>query len=264
LHYIAAGDVYQVNLAQPFVAAGDGDAAALFATLQERYPMPFAAYVDAGDFAVVSHSPESFLVVEDDRVSTFPIKGTRKRVDDESASTIRAALQSDPKERAEHVMIVDLERNDLGRVCRPGSVEVAELLQVHEYPFLAHMISHVRGRLRPKISLPELLLATFPGGSITGAPKIRAMQIIEELEPCARGVYTGAMGWTDLRGSSRFNLAIRTAVIDAGKLTYWAGGGIVADSDPEREYQETLLKSHAFFRALTPLAEQEWVALAGY
>jgi para-aminobenzoate synthetase component 1 len=262
LRYVAAGDVYQVNLAQPFLAGAVGaDAASLFAALQARYPMPFAAYVDAGDFVAVSHSPECFLAVEDDRVSTFPIKGTRETFAGDSA-LVAADLRSDAKERAEHVMIVDLERNDLGRVCRPGSVEVAEFERVQAYPFLAHMISHVRGRLRPNVSLPELVQATFPGGSITGAPKIRAMEIIEELEPRARGLYTGAIGWTDLYGASRFNLAIRTAVLAGNRLTYWAGGGIVADSDPEREYEETWLKSRAFFRALASSAGEECRAAA--
>ncbi|OFV88274.1 MAG: hypothetical protein A3J75_01005 [Acidobacteria bacterium RBG_16_68_9] len=251
LEYIAAGDVYQVNLAQQFTAAGNlADGVPLFARLQQDYPMPFAAYVDGGDFVAVSNSPECFLRVDGDLVSTFPIKGTRAAGNGRGDPLAHAdGLAQSPKEQAEHIMIVDLERNDLGRVCRTGSVEVAELAKVRSYPLLQHMISHVRGRLRPDTSLPELIRATFPGGSITGAPKIRAMQIIEELEPQPRGLYTGTIGWTDLHGNSRFNLAIRTAVLTTGGLTYAAGGGIVADSDAEREYAETLLKSEAFFRA---------------
>jgi para-aminobenzoate synthetase component 1 len=248
LAYIAAGDVYQVNFAQPFVATGGcGDGRALFARLRRDYPMPFGAYVDGGDFVLVSNSPECFLDVDGEAVATFPIKGTRALA---GAVGQAGGLDSDPKERAEHVMIVDLERNDLGRVCRPGSVEVVTLGGVRRYPLLLHMESHVRGRLRPGVSLPDVIRASFPGGSITGAPKVRAMEIIEELEPAARGLYTGAVGWSDLSGRSRFNLAIRTAVLTGEQLTYWAGGGIVADSDPEREYEETLLKSTAVFRAL--------------
>jgi para-aminobenzoate synthetase component 1 len=250
--YIAAGDVYQVNFAQPFVAAGGcGDGRGLFARLRRDYPMPFGAYVDAGDFVLVSSSPECFLDLDRDTVATFPIKGTRA-----GAPGAVQALNTDPKERAEHVMIVDLERNDLGRVCRPGTIEVVTLGGVRRYPLLYHMESHVRGRLRTGTSLPDVVRATFPGGSISGAPKVRAMEIIEELEPAARGLYTGAIGWSDLAGRGRFNLAIRTAVVTREHLTYWAGGGIVADSDPAREYDETLLKSAAVFRALSGVSER--------
>lgn len=245
--YIADGDVYQVNFAQPFVApAAIQDAPTLFARLQHAFPMPFAAYVDAGDVVAVSNSPECFLTVDGDRVATFPIKGTR-------ALGSNVELRSDAKEWAEHVMIVDLERNDLGRVCRTGSVEVADFGTVRTYPLLEHMVSEVRGRLRPNTTLAEFIRATFPGGSITGAPKIRGMQIIEELEIGPRGLYSGAIGWTDLCGNSRFNLAIRTAVFADGTMTYHAGGGIVADSDATREYDETLLKSEAVIRTVAAL-----------
>jgi len=226
------------------------DAPALFAAWLDRYPMPFAAYVDGGAWIALSNSPECFLIADDGSVATFPIKGTRRRRADCAADTLAAELQGDAKEQAEHVMVVDLERNDLGRVCEPGSVAVAEFAAVRQYPLLVHMVSEVRGRLRCGTSLAALLRATFPGGSISGAPKIRAMQIIEELEPAARGFYTGSIGWTEIDGESRFNIAIRTAVLDAGGLTYWAGGGIVADSDATREYQESLLKAEALFRAL--------------
>ncbi|MGD9762092.1 MAG: anthranilate synthase component I family protein [Candidatus Binatia bacterium] len=246
--YIAAGHVYQVNLAQPFrVAAAQVDGAALVAAWSERYPMPYAAYVDAGDFALVSNSPECFLRVEGEDVATFPIKGTRR------GATEAAELVSDAKERAEHVMIVDLERNDLGRVCVTGSVEAGPLFAVRAYPLLTHMVSEVRGRLRPGTSLSDVLRATFPGGSVTGAPKIRAMQIIEELEPAPRGFYTGAIGWTEPDGRTTFNLAIRTATLDAQGLTYWAGGGIVADSRADSEYAESLLKAEALARALAAM-----------
>lgn len=242
--YIAAGDVYQVNLAQPFHAAATrADAPAILAAWTERYPMPYAAYVDGGDWTLVANSPECLVRVAGERVATWPIKGTRR-------GAAAGALAADPKERAEHVMIVDLERNDLGRVCVAGSVEVADLFAERAYPLLVHMESEVRGRLRPDTPLSAVLRALFPGGSITGAPKIRAMQIIEELEPAPRGFYTGAVGWTEPDGRSVFNIAIRTAVIDAAGLCYWAGGGIVADSRAEREYAETLLKTEALLQAL--------------
>jgi para-aminobenzoate synthetase component 1 len=241
--------VYQVNFAQPFSApASPGGAPMLFARMQHAFPMPFAAYVDAGDVIAVSSSPECFLIVEGDRVTTFPIKGTC-RTDSEQASSLRG----NAKEWAEHVMIVDLERSDLGRVSRTGSVEVVDFGAVRAYPLLAHMVSQVQGRLRPDTTLTDLILATFPGGSITGAPKIRAMQIIEELELGARGLYTGAIGWTDLHGNSRFNLAIRTAVFADGAVTYHAGGGIVADSQADAEYAETLLKSESVFRTIAAM-----------
>ena len=244
--YIAAGDVYQVNLAQPFRAAAvRADAPALLAAWTEQYPMPYAAYVDGGDWTLVANSPECLLRLDGERIATWPIKGTRR-----GTAGGAGALAADAKERAEHVMIVDLERNDLGRVCVAGSVEVADLFAERAYPLLVHMESEVRGRLRPGTSLAAVLRALFPGGSITGAPKIRAMQIIEELEPAPRGFYTGAVGWTEPDGRSIFNIAIRTAVIDAAGLCYWAGGGIVADSRAEREYAETLLKTEAFMQAL--------------
>ena len=250
LAYIAAGDAYQINLAQCFdAAAGATPPASLFAAWRARYPMPFAAYVDGDPWVVLSNSPECFFVSGGRTVSTFPIKGTRR------AHTGAQTLADDPKERAEHVMIVDLERNDIGRVCRTGTVEVVDMASTRGYPLLSHLISEVRGTLRREASLPALVAAMFPGGSITGAPKIRAMEIIEELEPRGRGFYTGAIGWTGLDGRSRFNLAIRTAVFADGRVTYHAGGGIVADSVPEREYEETLLKSEAFVDAWASMGE---------
>jgi para-aminobenzoate synthetase component 1 len=245
--YIAAGDVYQVNLAQPFHAAVcRAHAPALLAAWAEAHPMPYAAYLDGGDWTLLSNSPECLLRLDGDRIATLPIKGTRRR-------DAGGALAADAKERAEHVMIVDLERNDLGRLCLAGSVEVQDLFAERQFPFLVHMVSEVRGRLRPGTALAEVLRALFPGGSITGAPKIRAMEIIEELEPAPRGFYTGAVGWTEPAGRSVFNLAIRTAVLDAAGLCYWAGGGIVADSLAAREYAETLLKTEALMQALRGL-----------
>ena len=253
LDYIGAGDVYQVNLAQRLTVAGGYPPPCLFAALQQINAVPFAAYVDAGDVTLVSNSPECFLTLQGQTLSTFPIKGTRPR--GPSAAADRAlvhALMEDPKERAEHVMIVDLERNDLGRVCRTGSVRVEEFARVCTFPTLHHMVSTVRGALQPACGLTAVLRALFPGGSITGAPKIRAMEIIDELEPMRRDFYTGAIGFIAANGDAVFNLAIRTATVTREQMTYCAGGGIVADSVPEREYAETLLKARPFLTALMP------------
>jgi para-aminobenzoate synthetase component 1 len=251
LDYIAAGDIYQVNLAQRFVADGRLSAAALYAAMQRQHPMPFSAYVDCGDVALASNSPECLLLLGGETLSTFPIKGTRPRSADAATDRrLGAALLADAKEMAEHVMIVDLERNDLGRVCKTGSVRVDELARLHSFPSLHHLVSKVTGAVVGGVSLPEILRATFPGGSISGAPKIRALEIIEELEPVERGFYTGSIGFIDDCGRASFNIAIRTAVATANRVGYHAGGGIVADSDAEREYDETLLKAQPFFAAL--------------
>ena len=254
LAYIAAGDIYQVNLAQRFSAAGPIDGAGLFAALQRSHPVPYGAYVDAGDFTLVSNSPECFLQRDGDRVTTLPIKGTRPRAAGaEADARLARELEADAKERAEHVMIVDLERNDLGRVCRTGTVVVPDHMRVESYPSLHHLVSRVTGVLRPGVGLAELLRATFPGGSITGAPKIRAMEIIDEIENAPRGFYTGAIG---LLGHRQVNLsvAIRTATLSAERVVYHAGGGIVADSDPRREYEEVLLKTQPLAEALAASA----------
>ncbi|MDX2171140.1 MAG: anthranilate synthase component I family protein [Deltaproteobacteria bacterium] len=245
--YIAAGDIYQVNLAQPFDAPlTPAAAAALVAAWCERYPMPYAALVEGDGWTVVSNSPECLLQLDGDAVATFPIKGTRQP---ERASE----LPDDAKEQAEHVMIVDLERNDLGRVCATGSVHVPAFGGVHRFPGVAHLVSEVRGRLRPGVTLAALLRAVFPGGSITGAPKVRAMQIIDELEPAPRGIYTGAVGWIDCTRGATFNIAIRSATLTAGGMRAWSGGGIVADSDAEREYAESWLKVETLAQALATL-----------
>ncbi|MCK6555191.1 anthranilate synthase component I family protein [Candidatus Binatia bacterium] len=250
LDYIAAGDIYQVNLAQRFAVTNPPAPLDVFAALQ-RHPMRFGAYVDAGDFKLLSNSPECYLTVRGEEVATYPIKGTRRRAADAAADAALAFdLRSDPKERAEHVMIVDLERNDLGRVCRAASVRVDALGRIESFPTLHHMVSRVSGRLRSDVSLAGLLRATFPGGSITGAPKVRAMQIIDALEPVPRGFYTGALGWIRADGSSVWSLLIRTAIATPGLLTYHAGGGIVADSGIDSEYEECLLKARPFFAAV--------------
>ncbi|HEY4395628.1 MAG TPA: anthranilate synthase component I family protein, partial [Polyangia bacterium] len=228
-----------------------GEPTALAAALRERAPAPHAAFLagaGADALTILGNSPERFLSLGiDGTVETRPIKGTRPRgADTATDRQIAAELTRAPKDRAEHVMIVDLERNDLGRVCRPGSVEVARLAEVVSLPTVHHLVSTVRGRRRPEIGLAALLAATFPGGSVTGAPKRRAMQIIDELEPAPRGAYTGATGWLGAAGDLDLAIAIRTAVLRAGTLEVSVGGGIVADSTPEGELGETEVKARAF------------------
>jgi para-aminobenzoate synthetase component 1 len=258
LDYLAAGDAYQVNLTQPFAAPLAAPACALFAELARRHPVPHGAYLDAGRAQVLANSPELFLRRRGACVETRPIKGTRPRAGGLARDAALAAeLAADAKERAEHVMIVDLERSDLGRVALVGSVVVGPFAQVESHPTVHHLVSSVRGRLRPGVGLAELLRATFPGGSITGAPKVRAMEIIRELEPWARGAYTGAFGLFHPGGDLELGLAIRTAVVTDGAVCYHAGGGIVADSDPERELAEAWLKTAALRLALGEGARPE-------
>jgi para-aminobenzoate synthetase component 1 len=260
--YIAAGDVYQINFAQRFSAPLSIDPLALFLRLARQHPMPLSGYLDAGAFQVLSNSPELFLQRRGGHVLTMPIKGTRRRGRDAGEdAALQSELAADPKERAEHVMIVDLERNDLGRICRPGSVRVPRCTRVVSYPTLHHLVSTVEGELRPGLSVGEIVRATFPGGSITGAPKIRAMEIIDGLEPHARGVYTGALGIIDGAGDMHLSLPIRTAVTVSGNVYYGAGGGIVADSHADTEYAESLLKAKAIFDALGA-PEEDTVACA--
>ena len=253
LEYLRAGDAYQVNLSRRLSAscAPDGSAPiALAAALRARAPAPHAALIMAvdGQGALVGNSPERFLAVATDgAVDTRPIKGTRSRGGTpERDRAAGAALAASAKDRAEHVMIVDLERNDLGRVCRVGSVAVASLARVVALPTVFHLVSTVRGHLRSDVGFGALLEATFPGGSITGAPKRRAMQIIDELEPAARGPYTGATGWLGAAGDLDLAIAIRTALVRGGRLSLSVGGGVVADSTPEGELAETEVKARAF------------------
>jgi para-aminobenzoate synthetase component 1 len=251
LDYVAAGDVYQVNLTHPFAAPLAAPAWALFHALGRRHAAPWAAYLDVGDAQIVSASPELFLRRRGERLETRPIKGTRSRGSTPARdAALVAELSGDAKERAEHVMIVDLERNDIGRVARPGSVAVDAFARVESHPTVHHLVSSVVGRLRPGVGLADVLRATFPGGSVTGAPKVRAMEVIGELEPCARGVYTGAFGLFHPGGDLELALAIRTAVVAGGAVRWGAGGGIVADSDPGRELAEAWLKTAALRLAL--------------
>jgi para-aminobenzoate synthetase component I len=258
LAYLAAGDAYQVNLTQPFTTALAAPAWALYTRLATRHPVPYGAYLDLGGSQLVMNSPELFLRRRGARVETRPIKGTRPRGASVAEDTALAAeLLADPKERAEHVMIVDLERNDLGRVAATGSVTVEAHARLESHPTVHHLVSRIVARLRDGIGLTELLRATFPGGSITGAPKLRAMEIIAELEPWARGAYTGAIGLFHPGGDLELGLAIRTATVAGGLLRYPAGGGIVIDSRPERELAEAWLKTAALRLALGEETEPE-------
>ncbi len=258
LEHIRAGDIYQVNLSQRFRVPLPAPPFLLFELLRELNPCRYGAYLSCGDHVVLSASPELFLRRSGLAVETRPIKGTRRRGRSaEEDRALRDALLRSPKDAAELSMVVDLERNDLGRVCRPGSVQVRDHRAVLELPTVLHTVSTVQGELRPGTSAETLLRATFPGGSITGCPKIRAIEIIDALEPTRRGAYTGAIGWLGAGGDMVLNVAIRTAICTAEELTFQVGGGIVADSDPAAEYQETLDKAAAFFAVLDAAAHRE-------
>ncbi len=251
--YIAAGDIYQVNLAQRFVGGGisGADAVSLYQRLRDLSPMPRGAFVSLNGRRLLCASPETFIDICGSRVVTRPIKGTRPRcVGREEDALSMAELQSSLKERSELVMITDLERNDLGRVCKFGSVEVVELLALESFEHVHHLVSTVTGQLRDGLDAIDVIHQCSPGGSITGAPKKRAMEIIAELEPCQRGAYTGAIGYIGADGAAAFNIAIRTIVATDRQMSFHVGSGIVADSDPEAEYQETLHKGKGMALAL--------------
>jgi para-aminobenzoate synthetase component I len=243
--WIAAGDIYQVNLSQAFEAkVAGGSLFGLYEVLREASPAPMAAWLSLDGKEVLSSSPESFLKISGRVIETRPIKGTRPRFSDPDEDRRSAyELQTSAKEIAELVMITDLLRNDLGQVCEFGSVEVSEMLQLESLAQVHHLVSTVTGTLRPETDAIEALAACFPGGSITGAPKKRAMEIIRELESKPRGIYCGAIGCLGFNGESSFNIAIRTLIREGGRLVYQVGAGIVADSDPEREFEETLHKA---------------------
>ncbi len=249
--YIAAGDVFQVNLSQRFEANLTVSPYELYRRLRQVNPAPFASYLNFDGLTIVSASPERFLKVQGDLVETRPIKGTRPRGHDpiEDAALAQELIHS-IKDRAENVMIVDLERNDLGRVCRYGTVKVTELAILETFPTVFHLTSTVIGRLRRGKDVADLLKATFPGGSITGAPKVRAMEIIDELEPTRRSVYTGSIGYLSFNGDLDINIVIRTFLVKEGRAYFQVGGGIVYDSAPEAEYLETLDKAKALIQAL--------------
>jgi para-aminobenzoate synthetase component 1 len=250
--YIVAGDIFQANLSQRFEAPWAGDPCSLYQRLRRINPAPFAAYFETPEFAVVSASPERFIRVDAaGTVETRPIKGTTPRgVSPEHDAHLGRALAESEKDRAENLMIVDLLRNDLSRVCRAGSVRVPELFALEHYSTVHHLVSTVVGELQPGADAIELLRAVFPGGSITGAPKVRAMEIIAELEPSRRGVYCGALGYLSGTGAADTSIVIRTYLVRDGRAYFSAGGGIVADSDPDAEYRETLDKARALIAAL--------------
>ncbi len=249
--YIRMGEVYQANLSQRLSAPWTAAPWSLFETLGEVSPAPFSAFLNGGDFQLVSSSPELFLRLNGLRAQTRPIKGTRPRSADPARDEqLRIELQANAKEMAELVMITDLLRNDLGKVCEYGSVRVPELARIEGYPQVWHLVSTVEGVLRGNVSHLGALAACFPGGSITGAPKFRAMEIIDELEPQTRGPYTGAIGYLGFNRASQFSIAIRTALCQGGRAWFHTGAGIVADSSPEAEYEETLAKARGFLQAI--------------
>jgi aminodeoxychorismate synthase component I len=249
--YIEGGDVYQVNLSQRFTASLKSSPLSYFVNLYDVQPVPFGCYMDFGGFQLVSGSMELFLRKIGRKLVTKPIKGTRKGVfKNEADAIIRAELVSSEKERAENLMIVDLMRNDLGRVCNYGTVKVNGLFNIESYSTLHQMVSEIEGQLRDEIKINEIIWSTFPPGSVTGAPKRRALEIIDELEPHLRGPYCGALGIFSPDGDFTISVAIRVLVTRRGKGTFWAGAGIVWDSDPEKEYEETLVKAMATKKAM--------------
>ena len=251
IEYIFAGDIFQVNLSQRLLYPADGSPIDLYLRLRERNPAPFAGYFAHDDWAVASASPERFVRVADSDVETRPIKGTRSRRSGPEADLFtRDELRESEKDQAENVMIVDLLRNDLSRVCAPGSIRVPDLCRVESYETVQHLVSEIRGRLEPDRTAWDLLRAVFPGGSITGAPKVRSMEIIAELEPTARGPYCGSLFYIGYNGQADSNILIRTFTIRNGWIQCPVGGGIVAQSDPAAEYAETLVKAEGMLRAL--------------
>jgi para-aminobenzoate synthetase component 1 len=255
-HYLREGDCYQVNYAQHFSLAYDGDPLSLYLAMRKQNPAPYGALLELPFASILSSSPEQFLRVENRRVRTRPIKGTRPRgASREQDLALVHELTRSPKDRAENLMIVDLLRNDLGRVCEPGSIQVPELFKVESYPTVHHLVSTVTGLLAEGEDALSLLTACFPGGSITGAPKRRAMEIIQELEAGPRDIYCGSIGWMDARGNMDTSIAIRTLQLSEGRAVYHAGGGIVSDSRLDQEYQESLDKAAAFFKLFNREAE---------
>jgi anthranilate synthase component 1 len=250
--HLRAGDVFQVNLSRAWEArcARPTQPAQLYSALRRSNPAPFAGLLQVDDWAIASSSPERLIEVRSDQVQTRPIAGTRARAPgDDDAERIRE-LVGHPKERAEHVMLIDLERNDLGRICVPGSVEVDELMVVESYAHVHHIVSNVRGRLRAGVTPGEAIRAVFPGGTITGCPKVRCMQIIAELERTGRGAYTGSLGYLNRDGDLDLNILIRTLTLSGNAIGFRAGAGIVADSDALRELDETRAKARGMLRAL--------------
>jgi para-aminobenzoate synthetase component 1 len=250
--HIAAGDIYQANLTQRLTAPFDGDAWTLYRALASSTPAPRSAFVEVAGLALASVSPEMFVDADPcGRAETRPIKGTRPRgATSHADAAAAAALASSEKDRAELVMIVDVLRNDLGRVATTGSVEVPEPAALHSYPAVHHLVARVTADLAPGVPMSELVAAVFPGGSITGAPKIRAIELLREIEPVPRGLYTGSLFWLDDDGSLASSILIRSAVVSNGEVAVGAGGGIVADSEAEAEWSESNAKARAITRVL--------------
>jgi len=249
LRYISNGDIYQANYVRRFESELEFSPSQLFERLWQQHPMPFSGFLEWDDLAIVSNSPERFLKVQNRTVRAQPIKGTMRRGETrEEDDAIKVLLQTSPKNRAENVMITDLMRNDLGRVCQYGSVHVPQLCQIETFPTLHHLVSLIEGKLRDELDALDAFGAAFPCGSITGAPKIRAMQIIDELEPAPRGVSMGALGYLDFNGNADWNVAIRTVLCKKGKASFHAGGGIVAGSTANDEWNEMQLKAAAIQR----------------
>ena len=251
IRYIIEGDIYITNMTQQLKIKSDKKPLDVFYDLRKNNPSPFGGYMDYGDFQIVCASPERFLKMKKGHVNTRPIKGTRKRGETpEEDLCMRTELENSEKDKSELLMIVDLERNDLNRVCRPGSVRVTELFTVEEYATVFHLVSDIEGELEADKNVMDLLEAAFPGGSITGAPKYRAMEIIDELENNRRNLYTGSIGYLTLDGDCDFNIVIRTALHKDGMYYLGVGGGITAESDLEFEYEETLQKAKAVLEAM--------------
>ncbi|MDD4370284.1 MAG: aminodeoxychorismate synthase component I [Anaerostipes sp.] len=251
IDYIVQGDMYIANMTQRMETVSTKHPYEVYRYLREHNPSPFGCYLNYGEFQIVSASPERFMQMKDGRIQTRPIKGTRKRGQTrEKDDKLRQELEQSEKDRSELLMIVDLERNDLNRVCVPGSVKVTEHFAIEAYATVFHLVSTIVGKLQTKLTALDLIGAAFPGGSITGAPKIRAMEIIDELEHSQRGLYTGSMGYISFNGDCDFNIVIRTAVHRDGKYLIGVGGGITCESKPEDEYEETLQKAKAILEAI--------------
>jgi len=261
--YIYDGDVYQINFSQRFECDFNAQPIELFHWQNYFNPSPYAAYIDDGGFTIVSASPEMFITVQDGVISTKPIKGTRPRISEagegrETNTRNFKELTDSEKEQAELNMIIDLERNDVARICEAGTRKVIQTRTIESYPTVFHAVATVAGRLKPEISFCDILRAMFPGGSITGAPKVRSMEIIDETEPTERGVYTGGIGYIGIDGSVCLNIAIRTIIIIDKKAYAQTGGGIVADSDPEAEWDETITKARALLAGINSVTRRAY------
>ncbi len=250
--YLQEGTCYQVNLAQRFSVPYQGDAYSLYRKLCQKSPMPYAAFLNLGDIQILSASPECFFKIENNKIITKPIKGTRARsANSAEDQQLKNDLQTHLKDKAELLMITDLERNDLGKICKPGSIQTSTISKVETYTHLHHQLSEIEGELQDGLPISKVLLSLFPGGSITGAPKQKAMEIIHTLELVPRNVYCGAIGYVSHGQKAQFNIAIRTMILKNQKAYFYSGAGIVMDSDPKREFEETLLKARGMLDALT-------------